>query len=89
MVREYQHFTYQDHYTMVDLSGSPNLEKIAQAYDMAFLRLETVDIETNQAMIKKLLSTNEAVLMECRIDPLAQVKIPAQTHSQAECEVIA
>jgi acetolactate synthase-1/2/3 large subunit len=88
MVREYQHFTYQDHYTMVDLSGSPNLEKIAQAYDMKFLRLETGDKAMNQDMIRELLSTDEAVLMECRINPLAEVKYPAQELQPMEGEVM-
>ncbi len=31
MVREYQHYTYKDHYSVVDLSGSPDLEKIIRS----------------------------------------------------------
>lgn len=39
MVREYQHYTYKDHYSVVDLSGSPDLSKLSKAYDMPFYRL--------------------------------------------------
>ena len=31
MVREYQHYTYHDRYSVVNLDGSPDLEKIAAA----------------------------------------------------------
>ena len=43
MVREYQHYTYKDNYSVVDLSGSPDLEKLAAAYDLPFLRLENME----------------------------------------------
>lgn len=72
MVREYQHYTYQDHYSVVDLSGSPDLSKLAQAYDLPFLRLETM--EGAEAMIDKFLEKDASVLMECLIDPMDLVK---------------
>lgn len=72
MVREYQHYTYQDHYSVVDLSGSPDLSKLAQAYDLPFLRLETM--EEAEAMIDKFLEKDASVLMECLIDPMDLVK---------------
>lgn len=72
MVREYQHFTYKDHYSVIDLSGSPDLEKIAAAYDMKFIRLENME-HADQA-ITDFLSGDEAVLMECVIDPMDIVK---------------
>ena len=43
MVREFQHYTYKDSYSVVDLSGSPDLEKLTSAYGMDFLRLENMD----------------------------------------------
>ena len=68
MVRQYQHFTYEDHYSVVDLSGSPDLEKLAMAYDMKFMRLHTMDgIED---AIQEFLRNDESVLLECIIDPL-------------------
>jgi acetolactate synthase-1/2/3 large subunit len=68
MVREYQHYQYQDRYAMVDLSGSPDLEKIAQAYQMSFLRL--TDMSQADTILDQFLQTQEAVLMECWIDPM-------------------
>lgn len=72
MVREYQHFTYQDHYSVVDLSGSPDLEQIAAAYGMKFLRLP--DMEDAERMLDAFLEKDEPVLMECLIDPMDLVK---------------
>lgn len=68
MVRQYQHFTYQDHYSVVDLSGSPDLEKLATAYDLPFLRLE--NMEKAEEMIDVFLAKDESMLMECLIDPM-------------------
>ena len=72
MVREYQHYTYKDHYSVVDLSGSPDLEKLASAYDMKFMRLRTM--EGAQETIDAFLEKDEAVLLECLIDPMDLVK---------------
>ncbi len=68
MVRQYQHFTYEDHYSVVDLSGSPDLEHIAAAYGMKFLRI--TDMENIDAKIDELLSGNTSCLCECIIDPM-------------------
>ncbi len=68
MVREFQHYNYKDHYSVVDLSGSPDLEKLALAYDMKFMRLFTM--ENAEAAITELLAQDESVLMECVIDPM-------------------
>lgn len=72
MVREYQHYTYKDHYSVVDLDGSPDLEKIAAAYDMAFLRLSNMDRASE--MIDVFLAEEKAVLMEILVDPMDLVK---------------
>ena len=67
MVKQYQHFTYKDSFSMIDLTGSPNLEKIAEAYEMPFIRLKNMDgVDT---AIEQLLTTKGSVLMECLIDP--------------------
>ncbi len=68
MVREYQHYNYKDNYSVVDLSGSPDLEKLAMAYDMKFMRLFTMD--KAQETIKEFLKNDESVLLECVIDPM-------------------
>ena len=72
MVREYQHYTYKDNYSVVDLSGSPDLEKLSSAYDMKFMRLHTM--ERAQETIREFLAKDESVLLECLIDPMDLVK---------------
>ena len=43
MVREYQHYTYKDHYSVVDLSGSPDLCQAVQGIRHAdFTRPEPI-----------------------------------------------
>ena len=68
MVREYQHYNYKDNYSVVDLSGSPDLEKMAMAYDMKFMRL--LNMENVENVITEFLSGDESVLLECVIDPM-------------------
>ncbi len=72
MVREYQHFAYKDNYSVVDLSGSPDLSKIAEAYGMKFIRLENMDRVQNA--LDELLKNDESVLMECLIDPMERTR---------------
>ena len=68
MVREFQHYNYNDHYSVVDLSGSPDLEKLVSAYDMKFMRLQTMELA--QETINEFLAKDESVLLECVIDPM-------------------
>ncbi len=68
MVRQYQHFTYKDNYSVVDLTGSPKLESIAAAYDMKYQRLE--NMERAEEVIEEFLNNDERVLLECLIDPM-------------------
>lgn len=72
MVREYQHFTYKDHYSVVDLSGSPDLEKLSAAYGIPFLRL--TDMEKCDETIDAFLKEDTSILLECMIDPMDIVK---------------
>lgn len=72
MVREYQHYTYKDHYSVVDLSGSPDLEKLSSAYDMKFLRLANMD--KADEVLDEFLKEDESVLLECIINPMDLVK---------------
>lgn len=72
MVREYQHNAYKDNYSVVDLSGSPDLEKLVSAYNMKFLRLSTMK-DVNKT-IDEFLKKDESVLLECLIDPMDVVK---------------
>ncbi len=72
MVREYQHYTYRDNYSVVDLSGSPMLDKIAAAYDMQYQLLENMD--RAEAVLDAFLKEDTSVLLECLIDPMDLVK---------------
>ena len=72
MVREYQHYTYQDHYSVVDLSGSPDLEKLAAAYDMQFVRVK--NMKEADEKLDTFLKCKDRILMECMIDPMDLVK---------------
>ena len=72
MVREYQHYAYKDNYSVVDLSGSPDLEKLSSAYNMKFLRLE--NMENADRVINDFLANDESMLLECIIDPMDLVK---------------
>ena len=68
MVREFQHYNYKDNYSVVDLTGSPDLEKLVSAYDMKFIRLE--NMEKADEALDVFLEKDESVLMECVIDPM-------------------
>ena len=68
MVRQYQHFTYKDNYSVVDLSGSPKLDMMAAAYDMKYMLVQ--NMENIDAVIDEFLAGDERVLMECLIDPM-------------------
>jgi acetolactate synthase-1/2/3 large subunit len=72
MVREFQHYTYKDSYSVVDLSGSPDLEKLSSAYGMDFLRLENMD--KAEETIDAFLKADSSILLECIIDPMDLVK---------------
>ena len=72
MVREYQHYTYKDHYSVVDLSGSPDLSKLSQAYDMPFYRLG--NMQDAEKTLDEFLAKDETALLECLIDPMDLVK---------------
>ena len=72
MVREYQHYSYKDNYSVVDLSGSPDLEKLSAAYNIPFQRL--YNMEGAEEAIDRFLAQEGSMLMECVIDPMDLVK---------------
>ena len=67
LVRQYQHFTYKDRFSVIDLTGSPELESIAAAYGMKFLHLN--DEAKMAETIKEFLENDESVLLQCDVDP--------------------
>ena len=61
-------FKYNDNYSVVDLTGSPDLEKIAGAYDIPFVRVQ--NMENIDKVIADFLADDSLALMECIIDPM-------------------
>lgn len=72
MVREYQHFTYNDKYSVVDLSGNPDLCKLASAYDIKYAKATNMSDVDNA--IDAFLSDNESYILEAFIDPMDTVR---------------
>ena len=72
MVREHQHYAYEDNYSMVELKGDPDLSLIAAAYGMGYKKVNgNSDIE---AELADFLGDDESCLMEVRVDPMELVK---------------
>lgn len=72
LVREYQHNTYKANYSMVELSGSPDLSLIAKAYGIPYTKLSN-----NRGMektITEFIKAKGCGLMECILDPMDTVK---------------
>ena len=68
MVREYQHYNYKDNYSMVDISGTPDLKKLSEAYEIPYLKLEN-----NSGMnevLETFLKDDTTMILECMIDPM-------------------
>ena len=72
LVREHQHFAYHDEYNMVDLGDAPDLEMIAKAYGISYVRLEKKD--NLQVKIDEFLSREGTTLMEVLVDPMDLVR---------------
>ena len=68
LVRQYQHFTYQDRFSVIDLGDSiPDFKKIAEAYGIRYQQIAAV--EDMDSGIEQLLADKESVLLEVIIDP--------------------
>jgi len=72
LVREYQQNTYKGNYSVVDLTGSPDLEKLSSAYDIPFIRLENCN--GMEEKINHFLTADGPMMMECILDPMDVVK---------------
>ena len=72
LVREYQHNTYDKKYSMVELGKYPDLSKIAEAYDMPYIRLS--DNKEMSDTIDEFLKIKESAIMEVILDPMDTVR---------------
>ena len=72
LVREYQYNVYRANYSVVDLSRSPDIEKLASAYDIPCVKAENMkDIDS---VIDSFLNIDGPAIMDVNIDPLDTVK---------------
>jgi acetolactate synthase-1/2/3 large subunit len=67
LVRQYQHTHYHDRYAVTTLEGGPDLNHLAEAYDMDYLRLEKTD--DTDAILENFLKDKKSVILEVIIDP--------------------
>ena len=68
LVRQYQHFTYQDRYSVIDLGDSiPDFSKLAEAYGIRYQQIAAV--EDMDSGIEAFLADDESTLLEVIIDP--------------------
>ena len=66
MVREHQNINYEGRHTMIDLSGSPDFLKIAEAYG---IKGETVSSNDQvQSAVEKMVNTDEPYLLQVMVD---------------------
>ena len=72
MVREYQHYSLSDRYNMVELHNTPKLDKIAQAYDMKYLKASNQ--KEADSLVDELVSSEGCVLCEVIVDPMDLAK---------------
>ncbi|MCR4657831.1 MAG: biosynthetic-type acetolactate synthase large subunit [Lachnospiraceae bacterium] len=72
LVREYQFYTYNANYSVVDLSGSPDFCRLASAYDIPCIKAE--NMEGIDEIIDSFLNIDGPAIMDVNIDPLDVVK---------------
>lgn len=82
MVRQWQELFNEGRYSFVDLSINPDFNKIAEAYGIRSVTIETrMDLDQQ---LEGLLSSDEAVLINCIVEREANVlpMIPAGTSPE-------
>ena len=72
LVREYQHHTYDDHYSVVKLDGNPNFEKLADAYGIKYFYL--CENDEMEERIDEFLAADGAAMMVTEVNAYDSVK---------------
>ncbi len=67
LVKQYQHYTYKDRFSVIDLDTTPDMSKIAEAYGIDYLKITAV--EDMEEAIEAFLAEDKTMLMEVIIDP--------------------
>lgn len=66
LVREYQHYNYDDRYSGVRLYDYPHYDKIAEAYDMSYFK--AVDNESLNDILDRFLGCEGSAILVCEVD---------------------
>ena len=69
LVRQFQHFSLGDRFSVIDLGEYPKLRELTAAYDMDYLLVD--DMDKMGDAIDAFLQDTHSVLLECRVDPEA------------------
>lgn len=71
MVRQWQEMFHNKNYSATILDVAPHWDKIAEAYDLAYERLN--NLEDVYSKLSALLSSDHSVMIDIKIDPMANV----------------
>jgi len=66
MIKEYQHFKYNNNYTFDELNGYPKFDMIARAYDIDYKECRNSD--AIESCIQWLLSADDSCILELNVD---------------------
>ena len=72
MVREYQHYSLKDRYSMVELNDRPDLSLLSKAYGVDYIQADSMDGIDEK--IRDFLDDEKSVIMQIIIDPMDTVK---------------
>ncbi len=86
MVRQWQEMFFQRRYSGIDLSGSPDFVKLAEAYDCVGLRVEK-DADIDKALTAALKVKDRPVVMDFRVEPEENV-FPMVPAGGANCNML-
>ncbi len=67
MVRQHQHLVYHDRFSVTDMSPTPDLDMLAKAYRIDYLKL--TDENKMDETIREFLEDNRSILLEVCVDP--------------------
>ena len=67
LVRQYQHSLFRDNYIVTDLNALPDLQKLSEAYGMAYMKVER-DSDVDQT-IEAFLKDEASTILEITADP--------------------
>ena len=67
LVRQYQHYHYHDHFSVIDLGDYPRIDRLTEAYDMHYYKVE--DNQNIRKVVDAFLDDPVSSILEVFIDP--------------------